>query len=93
MVHHQAIDNVVAQTLGIGGIMPERGKSAGPRIVPVQSAIGAEPHITGAILDNRDHEVLERFAGAGPAFRKNLYSPVLPSMRVSPMALPTQMFS
>ena len=31
---------------GIGGIMPEGGKPPGPRIVPVQSAIRAEPHVT-----------------------------------------------
>ena len=37
--------------------------------------------------------MLERFAGAGPAFRKKLYAPLLPSIRVSPRLLPTQMFS
>ena len=52
MVQHQAVDDVVAQAVGIGGIMSEHGKPSGPRIVPVQSAISAEPQVTGAILDD-----------------------------------------
>ena len=94
MVHHQAVDNVVAQAVGIGGIMPEGGKPPGPRIVPVQSAHTCRT--TGNRSRSSTIEItktLDRFAERGPPFAKKLYFPVLPSIRVSPRALPTQMFS
>ena len=93
MVHHQAVDDVVAQAVGIGGIMPERGKPSGPRIVPVQCRHTCRT--TGNRSDPRRSR--SRSVGevrrSGPGFRKKLYSPLLPSIRVSPRLLPTQMFS
>ena len=82
MVHHQAVDDVVAQAVGIGGIMPEGGKPPRPRIVPVQSAaIRAEPQITGAILDDRDHECVGEVRRTGPRFPEKA---VLSALAIDP---------
>lgn len=54
VVHHQTIDDIVAQAAGIGGIMPESGKLPQSRIIPLQSAaIRAKPQVAGAILNDR----------------------------------------
>ena len=54
VVHHQAEDDVVAQAMGIGGVMAEGGEPPRPGIVTVQPAVCAEPQVSGAIFDDRD---------------------------------------
>ena len=81
MVHHQAVDDVVTEAVGIGGIVPEGGKPPCPRIIAVQSAaIRAEPQVTGAILDDRDQRVGE-VRRTGPRFREKA---VLSALAIDP---------
>ena len=55
MVDHQAEYDIVAQAAGVGGSCRKIANLPVSLIVPVQAAICAEPQVSRAILDDRDH--------------------------------------